>query len=255
MASLEAKLDPQPPQALTLIFAASLKRSAQPGPPRRRAWCSWPSDSLPRLVSPPGLEGAEPLGRTAAADRRLPGEARGVLAELWGELAESANRILGPRLSAGSANQRPRPQRQRDSVELAVVDQLATRFAWLNWDDAELRTVYGPRERPMSISGNNLVCGSSYTGPLATMPPALFFRLVRRLALLPDRMGPLDGDVNDVLLFMASCCALAQVPGLALPAEVRARPMSETGLCDRVISRKERARCGDGQPVVAAGRQ
>ncbi len=242
MTSPEAKLDPQPLQALTLIFkwhrlndlhslahqAQSLVLSAvgQPAPP---------------AVAPPGLKvpsrSVGPPLRTVA----FPGEARGVLAELWGELAESANRILGPELSALGVQPKERLNAKEIPSSWAIVDQLATRFGLGSTGMTLSYGLFMAREKDLcQISGNNLVCGSSYTGPLATMPPALFFRLVRRLALLPDRMGPLDGDANEVLLFIASCCALAQVPGPALPAEIRSRLDERNRALDRVISRKER---------------
>ncbi len=99
----------------------------------------------------------------------------------------------------------------------------------------------GRDKESCQIAGSNLICGSSFTGALGTLSPTLFFRLVRRLALLPDRLGPLDGDVQEVLLFIASCCAMAQVPGPTLSAEARSRLDERNRALDRVISRKERA--------------
>lgn len=239
----EVKLDPKPFQALSLIFnwhrfsdlhslanqaetAVQVALGQPPPAPVASAALKIPS----RSVGPPL--------RTVA----FPAEARGVLAELWSELSDSANRILGPELGALGLQARERLNAKEVPSSWSTVDQLANRFGLGSGVMTLSYGLFMGRDKEScQIAGSNLICGSSFTGALGTLSPTLFFRLVRRLALLPDRLGPLDGDVQEVLLFIASCCAMAQVPGPTLSAEARSRLDERNRALDRVISRKERA--------------
>ena len=244
MASPEVPLDPTPFQALSLIFkwhrfndlyslahqaeSAVMVAVGQPAPAVAVA---------PSALKVPSRSVGPPLRTVAFA-----AEARGVLAELWSEVADSANRILGPELGSLGVQARERLNTKDVPTTWSTVDQLANRFGLGSGGMTLSYGLFMGRDKELcQIAGNNLVCGSSFTGPLPTIPPALFFRLVRRLALLPDRLGPLDGDVQELLLFIASLCAMAQVPGPALSAELRSRLEERNRALDRVISRKERS--------------
>lgn len=242
MTSLDAPLEPLPLHVLSLIFKwhrfndlHSLASQAQ------SLVTQATGQPAPAAVAPPGLKvpsrSVGPPLRTVA----FPTEARGVLAELWSEMADSANRILGPELTALGVQPKERLNAKEVPASWATVDQLANRFGLGSTAMTLNYGLFMAREKDAcQIAGNNLICGSNLTSPLATVRPALFFRLIRRLALLPDRMGPLDGDPQEIMLFVASCCALAQVPGPTLPAEARARLDERNRMLDRVISRKER---------------
>jgi len=54
-------------------------------------------------------------------------------------------------------------------------------------------------------------------------------------------LGPLDTDPQDVVLFIAACCNVAQLPGPTLAADLKARLEERTRALDRVITRKERS--------------
>lgn len=244
MASLEVPLDPTPFQALSLIFKwhrfsdlyslahqaerAVLVAGGQPAPEVAVA---------PAALKVPSRSVGPPLRTVAFAP-----EARGVLAELWSEVSDSANRILGPELATLGVQARERLNAKDVPTSWSTIDQLANRFGLGSGGMTLSYGLFMARDKDLcQISGSNLVCGSSYTGALSTISPVLFFRLVRRLALVPDRLGPLDGDGQEVLLFIASCCAIAQVPGPTLSAELRARLEERNRALDRVISRKERS--------------
>ena len=241
----EAALDPAPFHALGQIFkwqghadlhslatqaeSAVLVAAGQPAP------TTVPTPPL----KVPGRSVGPPL-RTIA----FPGEARGILWELWTEVADSANRILGSELLALGAQPKERLNAKDVPAAWTNVDQLANRFG-LGSGSGSMTLPYGlymARDKDLChLAGNNLVCGSSYMTPLASLPPVLFFKLARRLALLPDRMGPLEVEPQELLLFIAACCSVAQLPGPTLPADQKARLDERTRALDRVMSRKERS--------------
>jgi hypothetical protein len=238
----DGKLDPGPLHALGQIFkwqgqsdlhnfalqaeAVFLQASGQPAP----APVATPAQRVPgRSVGPPL--------RTLA----FPAEARGVLSELWSEVSESAHRVLGPELGALGVQAKERLNVKEVPASWANVDQLANRFGLGSSGMTLAYGLYPGREKDQCLlSGSNLVCGSSYIGALSQLPPGLYFRLLRRLALLPDRMGPLDGDPQELLVFIAACCNVAQLPAPALGAELKTRLDERTRALDRAISRKER---------------
>jgi tetratricopeptide (TPR) repeat protein len=243
MTSADGKLDPALLQALGQIFtwqglgdlpslasqAATLVRAATGQP--SVAGLSAPALKIPgRSVGPPL--------RTVA----YPAEARGILSELWTEVADSANRVLGSELTALGAQPKERLNAKEVPPSWATVDQLANRFGLGSGGMTLAYGLFLGRDKDQcQLAGNNLVCGSHYATPLASLPPALFFRLARRLALLPDRMGPLEVEPHDMVLFIAACCGVAQLPGPTLAADQKARLDERTRALERVISRKERS--------------
>ncbi len=197
--------------------------------------------ALPPVPAPalkvPGRSVGPPLRTTA-----FPPEARSVLAELWTEVADSANRILGSELTALGAQPRERLNTKDVPAAWTNVDQLANRFGLGSSSMTLTYGLYMARDKDLChLSGNNLVCGSSYMTPLSSLSPGLFFKLARRLALLPDRMGPLEVEPQELVLFIAACCNVAQLPGPTLPADQKSRLDERTRALDRVISRKERS--------------
>lgn len=175
--------------------------------------------------------------RTAA----FPPEARGVLTDVWTEIWEVASRVLSPELSTVAANAREQLNRKEVPAAWAAVDQLAQRFGLGTTSTSLPYALYQHKEREgCVVIGNSLVCGPAYSVPISSLPPALYFRLVRRLALLPDRLGPIDSTGDDVLLFLSACCQLVQAPVPALPPELKGRLDERTKAVDRAISRKER---------------
>lgn len=194
---------------------------------------SKPPAALPKA---PQRSVGPPL-RTAA----FPPEARGVLTDVWTEIWEVASRVLSPELSTVAANAREQLNRKEVPAAWAAVDQLAQRFGLGTSSTSLPYALYQHKEREgCAVIGNNLVCGPAYSVPISSLPPALYFRLVRRMALLPDRLTPIDSTGDDVLMFLAACCQLVQAPPPALPPELKGRLDERTKAVDKAISRKER---------------
>lgn len=185
---------------------------------------------------------ARKMPKSIGAPLRTPAfsaDARGVLYELWVEIAESANKLLAPDLKALGTDAKERVNAKQVPPVWSVVDELAHKFGMGTSDKPY--GLYLSRERDLcQLSGNNLVCGSNYSATLVEFPPKLYFRLLRRLALLPDRLGPVDADLNDLLLLFAACCQLIQLPIPTLPAELKSRLDERTKALDRLLARKER---------------
>jgi hypothetical protein len=120
-----------------------------------------------------------------------------------------------------------------------TVDELVHKFG-MGTNDRPY-AFYLSRERELcQLSGHTLVCGSKYSSTLADFPPGLHFRLLRKLTLLPDRLGPIDGELSELLLLFAACCQLIQIAGPTLGAELKPRLDERTKALDRAIARKER---------------
>lgn len=166
-------------------------------------------------------------------------EARGVLLDLWTESAETANRLLAPELKTLGSDTKERLNAKQVPQVWSTVDELARKFGMGTSDHPY--GLYLSRERELcQLAGNNLVCGSNFSGGLRDLSSSRYCRLLRRLVLLPDRLGPVDGDLTEVLLYVTACCQLIGLPGPTLPTELKARLDDRLRSLDRAISRKER---------------
>jgi hypothetical protein len=222
-------------------------------------WLAWPDAHRLALQAEAVLAGAQPgpAGRppTLVAPRRsinplvgvlgskaFPPEARGLMLEVWREIAETANAVLAPEIQALSANPRERLNAKGAPTVWVDVDRLAQALGLGQGPGMVPYGLYLSRDREMcQITGANLVCGSAYAAPLAELSPALSFRLLQRMALLPERMGPvLSAGSEDLILLIAACCRLIEVRGPEL-LPVHASQLEErTRVLGRVISRKEK---------------
>ncbi|MFO0573040.1 MAG: hypothetical protein U1A78_03500 [Polyangia bacterium] len=195
---------------------------------------------VPRPAAPPPKAPQRSIGPPLRSAAFGP-EARGVLTDVWAEIWEVASRVLSPELSTLGLHPREQLNRKEVPPAWSGVDQLAQRFGLGSSSGTLPYVLFQGKEREACLlTGSNLVCGAAYAVPLSSLPPALYFRLARRLALLPDRLGPVDSDGDDVLLFLAACCQLVQAPGPTLPSEIKGRLDERTRAVDRAISRKER---------------
>ncbi len=166
-------------------------------------------------------------------------DARGVLLDLWLESAETANRLLAPELKTLGSDTKERLNAKQVPQVWAIVDELARKFGMATSDHPY--GLYLSRERELcQLSGNNLVCGSNFSGSLRDLSASRFCRLLRRLVLLPDRLGPIDGDLTELLLYITACCQLVGLPGPTLQAELKTRLDERLRSLDRAISRRER---------------
>lgn len=205
-------------RALAAQAAAAVKGGTEKAPPRKMPT---------KLIGPPL--------RTAAFSP----EARGVLYEAWVEFAETATKLLAPDLKAMGSDAKERLNAKQVPAVWNTVDELVHKFG-MGTSDKPYQ-LYLSRERELcQLAGHTLVCGSKYSSTLADYPPNLHFRLLRRLTLLPDRLGPIDGELGELLLLFAACCQLIQISGPTLNAELKPKLDERTKALDRAIARKER---------------
>ena len=186
----------------------------------------------------PGRSVGPPLMTPAFAP-----EARGVMVDLWTEVWETANRVLLPELSTLGVHPRERLNAKEVPAAWASVDQLAQRFGLgsSNMTQPYLLLAVKDNKDQCQVIGNHLLCGSNLSAPLSTISGPLFYRLVRKLTLLPNHLGPLDKDGPELLWFIAACCQLAQAPGPTIPSDQKIKYEERLRSVDRAITRKERS--------------
>ena len=93
-----------------------------------------------------------------------------MLLDLWLESAETANRLLAPELKTLGSDTKERLNAKQVPQVWAIVDELARKFGMATSDHPY--GLYLSRERELcQLSGNNLVCGSNFSGVCATCRP------------------------------------------------------------------------------------
>lgn len=229
-------IDAAPWAALAQIFALKNAPDARSLAAQAAAVIGGGASTVPPPpLKLPGRSVGPPL-RSAA----FPAAARGVLFELWTEIQEGVNKLYAPDLTAVGSGPKERLNAKEVPAVWSTVDQLAQRFGL--GGSGSPYGLYLSREREKCvIAGTNLVCGSSFSSKIGEFPPALYARLLRQLALLPDRLGPVDGELAELVLLFAACCQLAQIQLPTLAPEQRSRLDERTRSLDRALSRKERS--------------
>ena len=143
-------------------------------------------------------------------------------------------------LSALRKELRPKDQAAEARIQ-AAVDTLAQRFGLGNTDLSIAYALVAGKDKDACVAvGQNLVCGSSFGENLSAWSPQQFFRIVRRLSLLPDRLGVIDCAPAELLLFFAACCQLIGVPTPSLAAAEKSKLDEKVRNLDRAIARKEK---------------
>src|SRR5262249_32161501 len=96
-----------------------------------------------------------------------------------------------------------------------------------------------PKVELCEIAGHALVCGSSLADRL---PPAMRFRVARKIALMRDGLGPLDTlDDDELALFFAACARVAERPPRPVLASLPAARVEERAKAlSKPLARKER---------------
>ena len=96
-----------------------------------------------------------------------------------------------------------------------------------------------PKPDVCVATGNALVCGSSFADKLS---PALRFRVARRIALMRERLGPIDAiDDDELALFFAACARVAELPMPPVLATLPpARVEERAKALGKPLARKER---------------
>ena len=168
-------------------------------------------------------------------------DARGILLDMWQEVWETGSKLLGPDLTQLSPTPRDRINAKKVPPAWTTVDTLAQRFGLGNTDLSIAYTLVAGKEKDACVAvGQNLVCGSSFGENLSAWSPQQFFRIVRRLSLLPDRLGVIDCAPAELLLFFAACCQLIGVPTPSLAAAEKSKLDEKVRNLDRAIARKEK---------------
>lgn len=169
-------------------------------------------------------------------------DARGILFDIWQEVWETGSKLLGPDLATLSSNPKDRLNAKKVPPQWTTVDNLAQRFGLGNSDlSISYLLIAGKDKEACAAIGPNLVCGSAYTDSLSAWSPLTLFRLARKLSLVPDRLGVIDCPPSELLLFVAACCQLVQVPTPALTGPERSKFDEKVRALDRAITRKERS--------------
>lgn len=168
-------------------------------------------------------------------------DARGILLDMWQEVWETGSKLLGPDLAQISPTPRDRINAKKAPPAWTTVDTLAQRFGLGNTDLSIAYALVAGKEKDACIAvGQSLVCGSSFGDNLTTWSPQQFFRIARRLSLLPDRLGVIDCAPAELVLFFAACCQLIGVPTPALSATEKSKLDDKVRSLDRAIARKEK---------------
>jgi hypothetical protein len=169
-------------------------------------------------------------------------DARGILLDIWQEIWETGTKLLSPDLALLSTSPKERLNAKKVPPTWTSVDNLAQRFGLGNTDLSIAYSLIAGKDKDACVAvGPNLVCGSAYTESLASWSPPLLFRLVRRLALVPDRLGAIECPPTELVLFVAACCQLVSVPTPALAGPERSKLDERVRNLDRAIARKERS--------------
>lgn len=229
------EINREPYHALAQIFAWQGLADAQHLAQQAEAAVS--AARPPRFRAPMGPQGSL---ESPVATRAFDAEARGVLYELWHAIGDSATRLLAPDLAALQSSPKDRLNGRAVPPVWEPLERLAQRFG-LGGSGLPYG-LYLSRERELcGATGLNLVCGSAFAAEVRDLPPRLYFRLLRQLALLPDQLTPvLVLSSDDILLFIAACCRLVEVRGPEVLWDQRERLDERTRALGRVLTRKER---------------
>lgn len=235
-----------PFQALAKIFAWQKAGDAQQLAAQAAAILG--SGGVPKAPSPKMLpKPISGLLKTPA----FSAEARGVLLEVWQEVAETAHRLLVPELKTLGIDPKERLNGKQVPQVWNTVDELVRKFGMGTGDHPY--ALYMARDREQcQLVGNSLICGSNFSGTLRDLSSSRFARLLHRLVLLPDRLGPVDGDLTELTLFITACCQLVGLPGPTIPADMKMRLDDRLRALDRAIGRKERNGLKTLAPRLAA---
>jgi hypothetical protein len=214
-----------------------------------RLW-GWRGDDDCRLVSaqaealaagraPPAREAQiEPTKELSSQswDRVWPETARSVALEIWRAAGEATAALYGPSLDSLGVGKRERVNAKGTPVAWIPVDKIARSLCGSHF---AYELYASPKQDVCVATGTALVCGATFADKLA---PALRFRVARRIALLRERLGPIDAiDDDEVALFFAACARVAELPmPPVLAALSPARVEERTKALAKPLARKER---------------
>jgi tetratricopeptide (TPR) repeat protein len=213
-----------------------------------RLW-GWRGDEDARIVASqahgfaseqpaPARESAgEPAKELSAAgwERLLPEVARSVALDIWRAAGEGSSKLLGPPLESLGVGKGDRVNAKGVPVTWIPVDRIARALGCVGYE------LYASRDRDAcETTGLQLVVGASFGEKLQ---PRTRFRVARKLALLRDRLGPLERSSDEELsLFFAACARVAEVGAPEAIGRLGADPRVEerAKALGKAIGRKEK---------------
>lgn len=181
---------------------------------------------------------ADPTRELGAAQfERAMGEAsQGAALAIWRVTADAAARVYGPELGALGATRADRANTRSLPPAWLAVDQIAQGLGVKPYE-----LYVSSRPEVCQVVGAQLVCGSWFAAPLE---PARRFTVARQLALLRDRLGPVEVlDAEELEVHFAACAQLAELPPLASLGRIAAddaRIEERTKALGKALGRKER---------------
>jgi hypothetical protein len=244
---LEEKLERAIDEARGQALAAPL--SVEPYAALTRLW-GWRGDDDARLVAaqaealmggrvaPAREHGNEPLKELSAQawDRVWPEAARSVALEVWRAVGEATWSVYGPSLESLNVGKRERVNAKGTPLAWIPVDKIARS---LLGTQSGYDLYASPRPDVCVAAGQALVMGGLFADKLTA---AARFRVARRIALMRERLGPVEAlDADEVALFFAACARLAELPRPpSLPPLNESRVEDRARVLGKAIARKDR---------------
>jgi tetratricopeptide (TPR) repeat protein len=196
------------------------------------------AEALVRGQPPPVRQGAiEPARELPAAswERLMPTGARTVALEIWRAAWTGAAEIYGPALASLGVGKGDQLNKKGTPSAWIPVDKIARALGCVPYQ------LFGSSQAAQcSVVGDVLVCGASFADRLT---PSTRFRVARALALLRERLGPLEIlDDHELALFFAACAKVAETarpPALQLSGS-EARLDERARALGKALGRKER---------------
>lgn len=229
--------------------AAAAPTSPEPYQALVRLW-GWRGDEDARLVAAqaealvaghaaPARDNAiEPTKELAPQswDRLLPEAARSVALETWRAAGEAVTALYGPTLESLGVGKRERVNAKGVPLGWIPVDKVARS---LLGSHAGYEIYASPKPDVCAASDLALVVGTAFADKLS---PATRFRVARRIALMRDRLGPLETiDDDEVAIFFAACAKVAELPRPPVLAALHEAKVEERSRAlGKAIGRKDR---------------
>jgi tetratricopeptide (TPR) repeat protein len=177
----------------------------------------------------------------AAWERLQSDEARSVGLEVWRLGSEASMKVYGPQLEQLHVGKAERVSGKQLPPGWAHLDKIARALGVAGYE------LYQSKEREGCAVGANgdtpvVAAGGAFAERLA---PRLRFRLARKLALLRDRLGPLElVDDEELNLFFAAVARVAELPRPASVKASDAKLEERAKAVNKAMGRKERKAIG-----------
>ncbi len=156
--------------------------------------------------------------------------------EIWRAVGEATWSVYGPTLESLNVGKRERVNAKGTPLAWIPIDKIARS---LLGTQSGYELYAAPRVEVCVAAGSALVMGSSFADKLSA---AARFRAARRIALMRERLGPVEAlDADEVALFFAACARVAELPRPpSLPPLNESRVEDRARVIGKAIARKDR---------------